>query len=166
MRYRRMIAKFIVNHFFCATRFFEIKRRLLNWAGIRIGVGTKVVGPIYFGNVVSVSIGNDCWIGKNLYIEGNGSVTIGNKVDIAPHVVLETGGHLAGASERRAGEGLVNSILIGNGVWIGVRSTIINNVTIGGVVLLQQELWLERIYQIIDWLRGCPLLRKRIIIND
>lgn len=136
MKYRRMIVKFIINHFLCATRFFEIKRSLLNWAGIKAGAGTKVVGPMYFGNVVSISIGDHCWVGKNLYIEGNGKVVIGDNVDIAPHVVLETGGHLTGTSGRRAGEGLINTISIGDGVWIGVRSTIINSVNIaeGGIV--------------------------------
>lgn len=130
MRYRRRIVKFIINHFFSCTRFWELKRKLLTWAGVKIGNNSKVVGPIEFGNVISIEIGTECWIGKGICFEGNGKVVIGNNVDIAPYVCLETGGHLIGENKRRAGKGVVNKIIIGDGCWIGCRSTVINTVEI------------------------------------
>lgn len=127
---------FLVNHVLVGTRpyFFEPKRKMLNSIGHSIGKGTKVVGPIECYS--KLEIGQDCWIGKNLKVNGNGTVKIGNRCDIAPEVTFQTGGHEIGSRERRAGNGLICNQVVGNGVWIGGRSTIIGDVTIsdGSVV--------------------------------
>ena len=121
-----------VNHIYAGDskpKYFEKKRKLLIDAGIDIGEGTKVVGPIYpHGNL---TIGKNCWIGKNLMVNGIGTVVIGDNCDIAPEVTFQTGGHLIGNSERRAGEGVIFNQTVGAGTWIGGRATIINNTNIG-----------------------------------
>ena len=129
-RWKRKINTFLVNRVFVGTnpKFFEFKRKLLNSIGYEIGKGTKIVGPIYIGG--KLKIGENCWIGKNFSINGNGSVTIGDNCDIAPEVTLQTGSHVIGGSERRAGNGY-NGDIIGNGVWLGVRTTILNDVVVG-----------------------------------
>lgn len=126
----RHLALFLVNRVFVGTtvKYFAIKRWLLNSIGISVGEGTKVVGPIECtGTLV---IGRDCWVGKNLKVNGNGFVTIGDRCDIAPEVTFQTGGHEIGDAQRRAGKGIIARQRVGNGVWIGGRSTIIGNVTI------------------------------------
>lgn len=136
IKIRIKVALFFINTLFKGTRFFKIKRFLIKLCGIRIGENSKVVGPIEFGTQIKLSIGDNCWIGKNICFDGNGSVTIGDNVDIAPHVVINTGGHLIGDEFRRAGEGINTSIVIGSGTWIGTNVTIINDVNIGtGVVI-------------------------------
>ena len=127
----RHLALFSVNRIFAGAspKGFAIKRLLLNSIGISIGEGTKVVGPIECtGTLV---IGRDCWVGKNLKVNGNGFVTIGDRCDIAPEVTFQTGGHEIGSAQRRAGKGITATQRIGNGVWIGGRSTVVGNVTIG-----------------------------------
>lgn len=127
----RLVSMFLVNKVLAGTnpRLFEIKRRLLNLAGHSIGEGTKVVGPIEcYG---PLTIGTDCWIGKNLKINGNGVVRIGDRCDIAPEVTFQTGGHKIGDAYRRAGKGEKFTQKVGNGVWIGGRVTILGNTTIG-----------------------------------
>src|SRR4051794_5541777 len=101
----RVMVLFIINNFLSYTRFFELKRKLLLSANIEVGKGTKVVGPLYFGNSIKVKIGKECWVGKELSLDGDGEVIIGDNVDIAPHVTINTGGHEIGTTERRAGEG-------------------------------------------------------------
>ena len=64
-------------------------------------------------------------------INGNGNVTIGDNCDIAPEVTFQTGGHEIGDASRRAGKEIICSQRVGNGVWIGGRSTIVGNTTIG-----------------------------------
>ncbi len=127
----RFIAVFLVNKVLAGTnpRYFEIKRKLLNKAGFSIGKGTKIVGPIECHG--KLTIGCDCWIGKNLKINGNGAVTIGDRCDIAPEVTFQTGGHEIGDEQRRAGKGRKFTQHVGSGVWIGGRATILGNVTIG-----------------------------------
>lgn len=124
-------ALFLVNKIYAGTnpKHFEIKRKLLNSIGFEIGSGTKIVGPIECTG--KLKIGENCWIGKNLKINGNGSVVIGNRCDIAPEVTFQTGGHVIGDSSRRAGQGMICSQRVGNGVWIGGRATIVGNTTIG-----------------------------------
>lgn len=128
---RNTLCLFLVNKVFRGTNphFFEVKRKLLNWAGHEIGKGTKVVAPVEWHG--KMKIGKDCWIGKNCKINGDGNVTIGDKCDLGPEVTFQTGGHRIGNSERRAGEGFIFEQSIGNGCWIGGRSTICNNTTIG-----------------------------------
>ena len=121
---------FLVNRVYAGTesKHFEKKRRLLNAIGHDIGEGTRIVGPIQCYE--KLTIGKNCWIGKNLILNGNGNVVIGDNCDIAPEVTFLTGGHEIGFHERRAGEGISYSIVVGNGVWIGARSTILGNTKI------------------------------------
>lgn len=133
---KRKICMFLVNRVMAGTRpcYFEPKRKILNALGHSVGEGTKIVGPIE--TYSKLTIGKYCWIGKNLKINGNGRVVIGDRCDIAPEVTFQTGGHEIGSRERRAGDGLICNQSVGNGVWIGGRSTIIGDVTIsdGSVV--------------------------------
>ena len=128
----RIFCIWCVNHLFSCTHFFKIKRFLLSISGIYIGKGTKVVGPIYIGTAAKLKIGQNCWIGKDFEVVGNGSVTIGDKCDIAPKVVFSTGSHeISNDPTRRAGEGISYDIYVESGCWIGVRTTIVGNITIG-----------------------------------
>lgn len=127
----RRVALFGVNRVFVGTdvKFFSIKRWLLNSIGVSVGEGTKVVGPIECTG--TLRIGCECWVGKNLKVNGNGFVAIGDRCDIAPEVTFQTGGHEIGGAQRRAGKGIIATQQVGNGVWIGGRSTVVGNVTIG-----------------------------------
>ena len=127
----KVIVFFLINRFFtgigsvsCAA-----KRALMRSLGYSIGHNTTIVGPIQVSGYIEV--GNECWINRNFCVHGNGSVKIGNNCDIAPEVSVLTGGHVIGDHERRAGAGESYEINIGNGVWIGARSTILGNTSIG-----------------------------------
>ena len=128
---KRKTVMFLVNKVFVGAkpRYFEIKRKLLISIGHSIGEGTKIVGPIE--TYSKLTVGKNCWLGKNLKVNGNGSVVIGDCCDIAPEVTFQTGGHEIGTAERRAGQGITCKQEVGNGVWIGGRSTIIGNTKIG-----------------------------------
>jgi maltose O-acetyltransferase len=126
---RKWFYLFLVNKVYVGTSNFEKKRRLLNKIGFEIGENTKIVGPIFCSG--KLKIGENCWIGKNLKVNGNGNVVIGSNCDIAPEVTFQTGGHLIGSMERRAGKGMIFSQTVGDGSWIGGRVTILNNTKIG-----------------------------------
>ena len=78
---KKRIVLHMVNHTLAGTRFFAAKRRLLRSIGYEIGDNTKIVGPIH--NTGTLCIGADCWVGCNLTVSGNGTVTIGDNCDIA-----------------------------------------------------------------------------------
>ena len=126
---RRRVGFFLINHVYCGTKHFEKKYKIMKKMGFEIGENTKIVGPIIC--TTSLKIGKNCWIGKNLLCNGNGSVVIGDNCDRAPEVTFQTGGHEIGSFERRAGEGRKFTQIVGDGTWIGGRSTILGNTTIG-----------------------------------
>ena len=128
---RRAVNLYLVNRVFTGKRegFFETKRKLLNKIGYSVGEGTKVIGPFLCQG--AVTIGKNCWIGKNFTVNGNGTVIIGDNCDIGPEVTFQTGGHEIGDKERRAGKGVTFTQTVGSGTWIGGRSTILNHVRVG-----------------------------------
>lgn len=113
------------------TRFFAAKRTFLRCAGISVGEGAKVVGPLHIGTEATLTIGAHTWIGHDCNIEGNGAVEIGSNVDIAPFCVFSTGGHFIGSAERRAGDGQSFSQSVGDGSWVGIRSVFVNDARVG-----------------------------------
>ena len=132
----RGIVLWLVNHFLCGNRLWVVKRRLLSATGISVGRNTKIVGPITMGVCADLTIGDNCWIGKNFCIYGNAAVSIGSNCDLAPNVSFATGSHETGGHDRRAGAGYCEPITVGNGCWLGINSTILCGVTVGdGVVV-------------------------------
>ena len=123
-------AMFLINKVFAGTnpRYFEIKAKLLRAYGCSVGQETKIVGPLMINN--PIEIGNQCWIGRNFQVHGNGKVSIGNRCDIAPDVTFLTGSHEMGNHDRRAGNGKILHIIVGDGCWIGARATILGSVTV------------------------------------
>ncbi len=115
------------------TRFFGLKRTLLRALGIAIGDETRVCGGVRFFGAGRIVIGRDCWIGLNtcFYTSSDGHVEIGDRCDIAPDVVFMNGSHRMGNTNRRAGEGTAGTIRVAAGCWIGVRSVLLGNATIG-----------------------------------
>lgn len=126
---KKRITFFLINKILKGTKYFKIKRELMIFAGYKIGINTKIVGPLYVS--AELEIGDNCWIGRELKCEGNGKVIIGDNCDIAPNVTFLTGGHQIGDKNRRAGEGEIYTIKIGNGCWLCANSTLGKNITIG-----------------------------------
>lgn len=126
---KKIWVTFLVNHVYVGTHAFGRKRKLLRSIGWQIGEGTRIVGPIT--NTGTVKIGKDCWIGRGFTVEGNGHVIIGDNCDIAPQVTFLTGGHAIGDESRRAGPGEKYTVTVGSGTWIGARSTLGRNITVG-----------------------------------
>lgn len=131
-RFKRSVVIKTINTFLCGTHFFSTKKFLLNTAGIKCGINTRIVGPIYLGNVAQVSFGDNVWVGTKFSVYGNGIVQVENNVDIAPDVSILTGSHEITCDEKhRAGKGISYHIVIREGCWIGARSTIMGNTEIG-----------------------------------
>ena len=150
----RNTCQWVINSFFTGHHFWTIKRGLLRVAGVAVGNRVRVVGPIYF--TASLSIGNDTFIGRKLEIHGNGSVMIGDKCDIAPEVSFLTGSHELGDHTRRAGKGVAFHIVIGNGCWIGAKSTILGNTEIGDGCMIGANALVNRSYEADSLIVGIP----------
>lgn len=114
------------------TRCFGLKRRLLRWAGAKVGRNVRVCSSVSIYGCGGLEIGDNVWIGHNSIIVCSSKVLIGANVDIAPMVFIGTGSHkIDPKGDHVAGVGVSKDITIGNGAWLGARSTVLPGVTIG-----------------------------------
>lgn len=115
------------------TRCFSFKAALLRWCGVKVGKNVRIGSSVRFSGVGHVELGDDVWIGAAAYIQANAGavVTIGDCCDVGPHVMLVTGSHEVDVEGSHiAGRGVSKSIIIGDGCWLGARSTILCGVHI------------------------------------
>lgn len=98
-----------------------------------MGHNARIVSSVRIHIAGQLQIGDDAFLGHEVMIVGgDASVTIGDRVDIAPRVILATGSHEMGVAEgRAAGEGMSRSIEIGEGVWIGASVTVLGGARVG-----------------------------------
>lgn len=114
------------------TRGFGLRRRLFRAAGVSIHPSAKICGGVVFDNPYA-RIGANTWVGGGCRLIGapGAAIQIAENCDLGPEVLLVTGTHEIGPAERRAGRGRCESIVIGAGVWVGARATLLAGVTVG-----------------------------------
>lgn len=113
----------------------RLRTRLLIGAGVRIGRGTAIAGPLRITGPSAIgrllSIGPGSFVSGPLHIDLGAEVRIGARVYIGDDVKLLTGTHEMGPPEQRCGRPSWGSIEIGDGAWIGSRVTVMPGVRIG-----------------------------------
>lgn len=101
----------------------------------RITVSTDFAGHrVRSKNKVRIIIGNHVDIGHNAFISANNSIEIGDHVIMAPYVFITDHDHgysdlKKNLHEQPLSEG--DHVKIGNNVFLGVKCSILKNVTIG-----------------------------------
>jgi maltose O-acetyltransferase len=115
------------------TRWYRLRAQMLRIAGVDCARSARIVSSAVFV-IKNLSIGEDTFIGHQVFIGGyaGSKITIGDNVDIAPRVVVNSGTHeidMLGAHSAGALTG--GEINIQDGAWIGANSTILSGVTIG-----------------------------------
>lgn len=114
------------------TRAFGLKRKMLGWAGVKIGNNVRICSSVKVIGAGSLEVGDNTWIGPETFISASSSVRIGSNCDIAPRVFIGDGTHeLTPESDRVADIETCRPIAIGDGCWICAHATIIAGVTIG-----------------------------------
>lgn len=117
--------------FFPESRGFAVKTTILRWCGAELGLNVRIYSSVRFLGTGRLYIGDDVHIGANGYISPvNGAVIrIGSHVDIGPSVMILTGSHkITPDGEHIGGDGISQSVCIGDGCWIGARAIILPGV--------------------------------------
>lgn len=149
------------------SRCHTIRRFMLVACGCKVAKGVSINYDIKIaGNAIEIK--EDTWlsIGTRLISSFNWDekIVIGQKCDIGPFVVIQTGTHEIGDSDRRAGKGKCLPIGIGDGTWIGARATILGGVNIGkGCVIGAGSVVLPGDYPDNSLLAGVPAKVKRTL---
>jgi acetyltransferase-like isoleucine patch superfamily enzyme len=119
------------------TSAFAFKRALLRWCGARVGNNVRICSSATFLGTGELILGDDTWVGHFSLIIASSTITIGDKVDIAPRVYIGTGTHVSNFDgDRCAGMGINQDIVIGDGCWIGACATILPGVSIGKMSII------------------------------
>ena len=111
------------------------RRMILTALGIEIGRGTTFGGRVRIegssrpGHLLAV--GADCWINTGVLFDLGARIAIGDRVSIAHDVSLLTTLRHTGSSRRAVGDERALPVVIGDGCWLGARSTILPGVTVG-----------------------------------
>lgn len=107
----------------------SVRYRIYKAFGIR--TETRFLSPRCFFSGTRITIGEGSFINYGCYFENHGEIRIGKHTSLGMEVMLCASTHEMGDAGKRAGNPVGQPILIGNGVWIGTRATILPGVTIG-----------------------------------
>lgn len=113
----------------------RVRVQLLRMIGFKIGHGTMLLGNtciIGTGDIYTrLTVGHHCIINVGWVLDLEETITIGDNVGIGHDVMLLTSSHAIGPEGHRVGDDLVQPVSIGDGVWLGARTTVLPGVMIG-----------------------------------
>lgn len=115
---------FVVNAVFFANRFAvfgSIKCILLRSFGGLVGKGVVIKPSVSIKYPWLLTVGDDVWIGENVWIDNLAMVTIGSNVCISQGAYLLTGNHHFG---KQTFDLMIDKIVLESGVWIGAKATV------------------------------------------
>jgi maltose O-acetyltransferase len=114
--------------------FNRIRPKLYRLAGLNIGSGTTITGPLSLRADTTHKI----FIGKNTYFNSetrfgcqDSTITIGNNVLIGPRVSFESASHNVLFEEGKGRGFFTKEIVIQDKAWIGAGVIILPGVTVG-----------------------------------
>ena len=101
---------------------------LLRMFGAKIGSNAFIRHKVRILWPWKLEIGNDCWLGEDLWILNLEDIKIGDDVCLSQGVMLCSGGH---DYNSESFEYRNSPITIGDGVWLAVQTLILPGVKIG-----------------------------------
>ncbi len=141
---------------------YGIKSLILRSFGAQIGKNLVIKPNVNIKYPWKLTVGDNVWIGEEVWIDNLGLVAIGDNVCISQGAMLLTGNH---NYKKTSFDLIVKKVELKEGVWIGARSTVCPGVICNSHAILgvgsvaNRELEAYTIYQ------GVPAIavRKRII---
>ncbi len=120
---------FIFNALFLQSRFCpfsKIKILVLKMFGAKIGKGVIIKPSVNVKYPWKLTIKNHVWIGENVWIDNLDDVYIGNHVCLSQGAMLLCGNH---DYKKPSFDLKIGKITLEDGVWIGAKSVVCQNVT-------------------------------------
>lgn len=103
-----------------------IKVKLLKLFGAQIGSGVLIKPSVNIKYPWKLIIGNNCWIGENVWIDNLANVEIKNNVCLSQGSMLLTGNH---NYKKPSFDLMIGEIVLDDGVWIGAKSIVCPGIT-------------------------------------
>jgi len=102
------------------------KVKVLKVFGATVGSGVVIKPNVNIKYPWFLTIGDDCWIGEDVWIDNLAQVSIGNNVCLSQGAYLLTGTH---DYKKETFDLMLGKIVLEDGVWIGAKSVVCPNVT-------------------------------------
>ncbi len=113
--------------------FSGTKVALLKLFGATIGGGVVIKPGVNIKYPWKLNIGNNSWIGENVWIDNLSEVVIGSNVTISQEALLLTGSH---DHTKKAFDFISQPIRLEDGVWICAKAIVFGRVTAGSHSIL------------------------------
>ncbi|MDD5202065.1 MAG: WcaF family extracellular polysaccharide biosynthesis acetyltransferase [Sulfurimonas sp.] len=104
----------------------SIKAKVLRVFGAKMGNGVVIKPNVSIKYPWFLSIGDNCWIGEDVWIDNLAFVTICNNVCLSQGSYLLTGSH---DYKKEAFDLILGEIVLEDGVWIGAKATVCPSVS-------------------------------------
>jgi putative colanic acid biosynthesis acetyltransferase WcaF len=142
--------------------FYGLKVFLLRLFGAQIGRKVEIKPCVNIKYPWFLTIGDEVWIGENVWIDNLVMITIGSNVCISQGAVLLTGSH----DYKKPSFNLVTgNIVLEDGVWIGALSIVNQGVTIASHAVLTSGSVATKNLEAYSVYQGNPAvkIRERVI---
>ncbi len=158
----KLIAWYLVNVFFFKTSFpfpSKFKALILTCFGGSVGKSVVIKPRVSIKYPWLLEIGDNSWVGEDVWIDNLANVTIGNNVCLSQGSFLLTGSH---DYKKPSFDLILGEIILEDSVWIGAKSVVCPKVTckVGSVLSVSsvatRDLESNKIYQ------GNPAVAKRL----
>lgn len=106
--------------------FYALKNALLRLFGAKIGNEVEIKPCVNIKYPWLLTIGNEVWIGENVWIDNLVRVTVGSNICISQGAILLTGSH---NYKKTSFDLITGSIVLEDGVWIGAGAIINHGIT-------------------------------------
>ena len=119
---------FLVNAIFLQSKlnpFSGFKVLLLRLFGAKIGEWVVVKPGVNIKYPWKLEVGNHVWIGEGVWIDNLDDIVIGNNVCVSQGAMLLCGNH---NYKKSTFDLMIGTIIIEDGVWIGAKSIVTQNV--------------------------------------
>ena len=113
--------------------FYALKVFLLRLFGAKIGNEVEIKPCVNIKYPWWLTIGNEVWIGENVWIDCLVPVTIGSNVCISQGAVILTGSH---NYKKTSFDLITRSVVLEDGVWIGAGAIVNAGVIAGSHAVL------------------------------
>lgn len=111
----------------------SLKRALLIIFGAKVGRGTIIKPNIQIKYPWLLEIGDNVWLGEEVWIDNLARVRIGDNVCLSQGAYLLTGNH---DYKSKSFDLIVGPITLADGAWVGAKAIVCPGVTLGSHAVL------------------------------
>jgi len=143
--------------------FYKLKVSILRLFGARIGDNVEIKPGVNIKYPWHLNIGNQVWIGENVWLDCLVPIVIGNNVCMSQGAVILTGSH---NYKKTSFDLITGSVTLEDGVWIGAGAIVNQGLTIGSHAVLTSGSVATKNLEAYSIYQGNPAVKIRDRVID